>query len=126
MDKEPTFYEQPVDRTPYGAFAWIVVLSLAILFVGSYGLWKFGGWAKYRNFALSSQHTGATDAYLEKGSSVLDQASNAATKAANDAAANATQALLNQQNAAIKAGASAAADQIKIQADQQIQQFITK
>lgn len=129
MDQEQTFYsQQPVDTTPYASFVWVIALAVIITAVLGYGVWRLGSWAKRQQIGLN--HSGATDAYLnkveEQGSSVLDQASNAAQKAADDAAAAATQQLLQQQNAAIKSGTDAAKNEVKTQADQQIQQFINQ
>jgi hypothetical protein len=135
MDQEQTFYEQPVDSTPYSAFIWVIGIAIVVFALASWGVWKLGSWAKAKSFAYSTNHPGATDAFLDKGASALDQAqnaaNNAATKAANDAAAAATQALLNQENAAVKAGtdaakadAAAAASKEATNADAQIQQFV--
>lgn len=128
MDQDQTFYEQPVDTTPYSAFIWVIAITLVVFAMASWGVWRLGSWAKAKSFAYSTNRPGATDALLNKGASALDQAQNAANdaaaKAANDAAAAATQALLNQENAAVKAGTDAAKDQVKNEADAQIQQFV--
>lgn len=134
MDQDETFYQQPIDRTPYSAFVWVIGMAIIITALLGYGVWRAGSWAKSKRFLEASNQTGATDALLNQvqqaGSSALDQAKTAAeqsaSKAANDAAAAATQQLLQQENAAIKSGSDAAQTQIKTQADEQYQQLLNK
>lgn len=119
MDQEQTFYDQPVDHTPYAAFIWVVALALLITTTAGYGVWRLGGWVKGRHVSVDINHTGNADALLNQvqqaGNSALDQAKNAASNAAGDAA-----------NSAAKAGTDAVKQEVKTQADQQLQQFINQ
>jgi hypothetical protein len=111
MDQEPPFFaDQPVDRTPYGAFAWVITLALLLTIGIGYGIWKSGSWVKGQRFLQSSNRPGSTDAFLEnaqrEGSNALDQARNAAeqaaAKAAQDAANRAAQELLEEGKSTLK------------------------
>ncbi|HSI20777.1 MAG TPA: hypothetical protein VLA04_03695 [Verrucomicrobiae bacterium] len=134
MAEEQTFYDQPVDQTPYGAFVWVVTLALVFTGVSGYGLWKLGSWVKSKRFLQETRNVGATDALLNKvkqeGASAVDQAKaaaeDAANASANEAKSRATQELLQQKDAAIKTGTDAAKEEIKTQANQTFQQYLSQ
>lgn len=132
MDQTETFYEGPVDHTPYAAFVWVVGLAMLVTGGLSYAVWHAGSWVKSQRLLESMNRPGSTDALLERvqteGSSALDQAKQAAEqaaqKAAQDAAAQATQELLQQSDAALKAGADAAQSQVQTQAAEQYESLL--
>jgi hypothetical protein len=118
MDRDEEFFEgSPIDRTPYAAFAWLVVISLVILIGGSYGLFRASSYVKSRRILRSLELPGgssintvqdAADAALR---AAQDAATQKATDTANAAASAATQQLLNNAKASIQQGANDAVKQ---------------
>jgi len=93
MDRPEKLFDQPVDRTPYGACAWVAVLVAAIFFVVAGALWNAGSWIKQKHwslpgFSLPSANLNTKDI----GGQVQDTLNNAASSAAQSAADAATQA----------------------------------
>lgn len=127
MDQEQTFYQQPVDQTPYFAFIWVIFVALAITALIGFSLWQAGSWTKSQRW-FSGRSTTVTLPANSVDDDILQQAKDAAANAAQDsaqkavnaAAAQATQELLNQRDAAVQAAGDAAADA----AQDQVQQYL--
>lgn len=121
MAEDAAFHDYPVDRTPYLAFGWVVLIAVTVTVLAGIAVWRAGSWSKSRTWFANHQVTGATDALLN-GDDALnaakDAANNAAQNAANDASAAATQKLLEQKDAALKA----VQDGVKQAAEAQVQQ----
>ena len=96
MDRPEDLFEQPVDRTPYGACAFVAVIVLAVFLIGAQLLWTAGSWVKRRDWSLSLPGFALPSASLpnakDVGSQVQNTINNAASSAAKSAADAATQA----------------------------------
>ena len=50
------FFTSPVDRTPYGACAAVVVIALAVFTVGAFGLLRLSSWARQQKIPVFNLH----------------------------------------------------------------------
>ena len=84
MDSDATFFEKPVDRTPYGACWGLGVVIVLIFGWGAYFLWHLGTLARQKGWEYGSLPNQASiNPPLLNSSDPLEQAKQAATDAAN-------------------------------------------
>lgn len=115
MAQKKAFYDQPVDRTPYGACAWVALAILAVLVAGVLGVWKVGGMVKHSSFGLAKPN-------------INTQAAGDAVRNAADIQSQSLQQQLQdeitqQKDAATKAAEQAVKDQAQQAVDSQKQQY---
>lgn len=108
MAQKKAFYEQPVDRTPYGSCAWVGALVLIFLGVAAWGIWHLAGVVKHSSlsFSLPSVH-------LPSSSSDTRTAADAQTESIQQKVNNAVQ---QQEQKAVDAASEAAKQEVQDQA----------
>jgi ABC-type transport system involved in cytochrome bd biosynthesis fused ATPase/permease subunit len=108
--KKKTFYEQPVDRTPYGACAGVATSVVVLFGLGAWGIWHLATIVKHSSLSLSlpaihSQSTpdirAAADVQTENIQQQINKAVQSQSQKAVDAATEAAkQEVVNQAKSA--------------------------
>ncbi len=85
MDTSEKFFEREIDRTPYSAFGYLGVVVLLIFVAGGFALSKVNTYVKDHNWGTLGSTSGATDALLNNANAAADAALTPAQAAVKDA-----------------------------------------
>lgn len=103
MARQETFYQRPLDRTPYGACVWVGIVLAVLLTASVIGLWKAASYFKHnvrieKNAELPKLDTDRTlNDIQQQVQNQIDQKQNQAAEAAEKAAKEAIEKEIEKQ-----------------------------
>ncbi len=120
---QQTFFEGPVDRTPYGSCVGLATVVLIVFCMGVYGLWKAADYLKQHQFQLPTFHSSSAN------TNVLQAVQSAATTkvqhAAASAEASAETSAGNAAKAQVQAQATKEQQQVQASASTQLNNYLS-
>lgn len=113
MAQKKAFYEQPVDRTPYGSCAWVGAVVAVFFCIAAWGIWHLAGVVKHSSLSLS-----LPSIHLPSSTSDVHTAADAQTENIRQQVNGAVQ---QQEQKAVDAASEAAKQEVQDQANKALQ-----